>query len=134
MQSRRIIRLPLAHQAAGTSGMVFECKLPRSCCTDCPQRHRFSRFAGKYLQFQRWFLGFGPAEPTSAALGHNRRRCIDFSFIRRCCNRDASPSHRLRRRHSPTFLIEHSLPRSFPEFFHPPSRGGIHPPSLKAGL
>lgn len=33
----------------------------------------------------RWFLRFGTAEPTSALLGHNRRRCIDFSFIRCCC-------------------------------------------------
>lgn len=27
------------------------------------------------------FHGFGTAKPTSAALGHNRRRCIDFSFV-----------------------------------------------------
>lgn len=42
----------------------------------------------------RWFLVFGPAEPTSAVLGHNRRRCIDFSFIHRCCSYGASPLHR----------------------------------------
>lgn len=43
----------------------------------------------------RWFLRFGTAEPTSALLGHNRRRCIDFSFIRCCCcSHGALPLHR----------------------------------------